>query len=86
MSESIYDVLGYEPHELIGSSPYHIFHPDEIPVLLDIHRYVFEACAADGRRALVSEETACVTYMQLKHKSGEWLPCAVEQYVNRWSS
>ena len=40
LSDSIEDVLGYEPTELLGRSAYSVFHPDEIPMVLDIHRYV----------------------------------------------
>lgn len=67
LSDSIEDVLGYTPADLLGKSCYITFHPDEIPVLIDIHR-----------RAVVGEGTAAVTYMRLRHASGEFVACAIE--------
>jgi PAS domain-containing protein len=37
VSDSITEILGYQPQDLIGRSAYEIFHPDEIPYLRDIH-------------------------------------------------
>ncbi|BEI90410.1 uncharacterized protein CcaverHIS019_0304800 [Cutaneotrichosporon cavernicola] len=37
VSESIAEILGYEPYDLVGKTSYLIFHPDEIPLLREIH-------------------------------------------------
>lgn len=37
VSESIAEILGYEPQDLVGKTSYLIFHPDEIPLLREIH-------------------------------------------------
>lgn len=36
-SASIEDVLGYEPEEVVGSSCFDYFHPDELPFARDKH-------------------------------------------------
>ena len=36
-SESIEDVLGYDPDEVIGKSCFDYFHPDELPFARDKH-------------------------------------------------
>ena len=37
VSDSILDILGYQPEDLIGKSAYLVFHPEEIPYLREIH-------------------------------------------------
>lgn len=36
-SESIDDVLGYDPDEVVGKSCFDYFHPDELPFAKDKH-------------------------------------------------
>jgi PAS domain S-box-containing protein len=36
-SASVEDVLGYEPEEVVGSSCFDYFHPDELPFARDKH-------------------------------------------------
>ena len=36
-SDSIEDVLGYEPEEVVGKSCFDYFHPDELPFARDEH-------------------------------------------------
>jgi PAS domain S-box-containing protein len=36
-SDSIDDVLGYEPEEVVGKSCFDYFHPEELPFARDIH-------------------------------------------------
>lgn len=37
MSDSVADVLGYEPDELVGKSCYSTFHPEEMAKLEEVH-------------------------------------------------
>ncbi|KAK1925446.1 hypothetical protein DB88DRAFT_194686 [Papiliotrema laurentii] len=66
VSDSITEILGYQPQDLIGRSAYEIFHPDEIPYLRDIHYY-----------SLQEERCACVAYMRLMHRDGYFVECCV---------
>jgi len=66
LSSSIQDILGYAPTDLLGRSAYLIFHPEEIPVLTEIHY-----------RALSEETCACVAYQRLLHRDGYFVECAV---------
>jgi len=36
-------LLGYEPHELIGRSPYEVFHPDDLPETRRSHSSILDA-------------------------------------------
>jgi PAS domain-containing protein len=36
-SESVFEILGYEPHEVVGKTSHLIFHPDELPALKEVH-------------------------------------------------
>ncbi|WVW82501.1 hypothetical protein I302_104512 [Kwoniella bestiolae CBS 10118] len=64
VSESMQEILGYTPNDLIGKSCYLIFHPDEIPMLREIHY-----------QALTDEKTACVAYYRALHKDGYYVEC-----------
>ncbi|WVQ82754.1 hypothetical protein IAT38_004886 [Cryptococcus sp. DSM 104549] len=63
-SESMQEILGYAPKELVGKSLYLIFHPEEIPVLRQIHY-----------QALTEERTACVAYFRVLHRDGYYVEC-----------
>ncbi|WVF70296.1 hypothetical protein IAT40_005085 [Kwoniella sp. CBS 6097] len=64
VSESMQDILGYESSELLGKSCYLIFHPEEIPMLRQIHY-----------QALTDEKTACVAYYRVLHREGYYVEC-----------
>ncbi|CAK9783186.1 hypothetical protein CC85DRAFT_263927 [Cutaneotrichosporon oleaginosum] len=66
VSESIAEILGYEPGDLVGKTSYLIFHPDEIPLLREIHFF-----------ALQHEKVGCIMYMRLLHQRGFYVDCAV---------
>lgn len=66
VSDSVTDVLGFEPAELLGRSCYKVFHPEELAKLGEVHY-----------RALADESAACVAYMRLLHKDGYWVECSV---------
>ncbi|BEJ13446.1 hypothetical protein CspHIS471_0306200 [Cutaneotrichosporon sp. HIS471] len=66
VSESIAEILGYDRYDLVGKTSYLIFHPDEIPLLREIHYY-----------ALQHEKVGCIMYMRLLHQRGFYVDCAV---------
>ncbi|WWC86441.1 uncharacterized protein L201_001318 [Kwoniella dendrophila CBS 6074] len=70
VSESMQDILGYTPNDLIGKSCYVVFHPDQIPILREIHY-----------QALTNEKTACVVYQRSLHKDGYYVDCCVSYYT-----
>ncbi|WVQ77006.1 hypothetical protein IAR50_006685 [Cryptococcus sp. DSM 104548] len=70
VSESMQDILGYTPSELVGKSLYLIFHPDEIPFLRHIHY-----------QALTEERTACVAYFRVLHREGYYVECCCSYYT-----
>ncbi|WWC66225.1 uncharacterized protein I206_100126 [Kwoniella pini CBS 10737] len=70
VSESMQEILGYTPNDLIGKSTYLIFHPDEIPMLREIHY-----------QALTDEKTACVAYFRALHKDGYYVECCCSYYT-----
>ncbi|OCF41559.1 hypothetical protein I317_04667 [Kwoniella heveanensis CBS 569] len=64
VSESMLDILGYEPSDLLGKSCYLIFHPEEIQMLRQIHY-----------QALTDDKTACVAYFRVLHREGYYVEC-----------
>ncbi|ODO05938.1 hypothetical protein I350_04999 [Cryptococcus amylolentus CBS 6273] len=70
VSESMQNILGYTPDELVGKSLYLIFHPDEIPILRHIHY-----------QALTEERTACVAYFRVLHREGYYVECCCSYYT-----
>lgn len=65
-SDSITDILGYTPEEVIGRSAYDYFHPDEIPSIQRVH--------ANG---VVADKVAIITYFRIRHKDGRYLECEI---------
>jgi PAS domain S-box-containing protein len=63
-SDSITDVLGYEPEEVVGKSTFDYFHPDEVPLARNEHQN-----AVDLDRASV------LAYVRVRNKAGEWIGC-----------
>ncbi|KAG8953852.1 hypothetical protein FRC04_001482 [Tulasnella sp. 424] len=60
-SPSIVDVLGYEPEEIVGMSPFDIIHPEEL------------ATAGDAfYDALHLDRAATVGFLRFKHKDGTY--------------
>ncbi len=63
VSPSIYNIAGYTPQELIGTNPYHYFHPDDIT---QIH--------ANHQASLVGQQLTNTTYrFHCKNGSYVWL-------------
>lgn len=64
MSDSVEDVLGYLPDEVLGKSCWDYFHPHEIPF----------AKASHGR-GIELDKAAALYYCKVKHKDGYWVSC-----------
>ncbi|KAI9058215.1 hypothetical protein FKP32DRAFT_1582138 [Trametes sanguinea] len=56
-SESVYDLLGYEPHELIGTSSLLLVHPDEFSEVKELHY-----------TTISQDQAAVLAYLRMKHK------------------
>jgi PAS domain S-box-containing protein len=63
-SESILDILGYQPFEVIGKSCYEYFHKDDVP----FNRY-------RHNDAIELDKAAVIHYARIRAKSGEWVSC-----------
>ena len=68
-SPAIVDVLGYEPHEVVGQSAYKFFHPLEIAAVEKLHR-----------SNLAQERVACQILFRARHKNGTYVD--IEIIVN----
>ena len=64
MSNSIIDILGYQPEEVVGKSCWEYFHPDEIPFARAIHG-----------RGVQLDKAAVLNYCQVKNRDGLWVGC-----------
>lgn len=65
-SDSVMDVLGYEPDDIVEKSCWEFFHPDEIPL----------ARAKHGRSVMM-DKAAVLSYCRMKHADGSWIGCEV---------
>ncbi|KAF3093613.1 hypothetical protein TWF569_005042 [Orbilia oligospora] len=63
-SDSVADVLGYPPEEVIGLSCFDFFHPDELPFARKIHN-----------RGIHLDRAAVLVYCRVKHKNGGFIHC-----------
>jgi len=64
VSDSIEDILGYQPHEIRGQSCWDYFHPTEIPFARAVHG-----------RGIYLDKVSALNYCQIKHKDGSWVGC-----------
>lgn len=63
-SESIEDILGFQPHQVFGISCFDYFHPDDIPFAKDEH--------AQGIKL---DKAAVLSYVRIKGSDGAWVTC-----------
>ncbi|KAK4112150.1 hypothetical protein N656DRAFT_710423 [Canariomyces notabilis] len=63
-SDSILDILGYQPEEVKGKSCFDYFHPDEIPFARSVHS-----------RGILLDKAAVLHYARILSKSGQWVSC-----------
>ncbi|EJT68779.1 hypothetical protein GGTG_13656 [Gaeumannomyces tritici R3-111a-1] len=64
VSESIVDILGYQPQEVFGRSCFDFFHPDEIPFARSVHS-----------RGILLDKAAVLHYARLRGRDGQWVSC-----------
>ena len=75
-SDSIEDVLGYQPEDVIGRSCFDYFHPEELPFARDKHG---ESIQFDNAAVLAYCRYIHLPRLQLtprlKNKQNEWIKC-----------
>lgn len=64
ISESITDILGYQPSEVQGKSCFDYFHPDEVPFARSVHS-----------RGVQLDKAAVLHYARIMSKDGQWVSC-----------
>lgn len=62
LSPSVTKILGYTPEELVGTNPYPLFHPDDIPVIRE----------QSHRQAREGREIANIEY-RIRRKDGQYI-------------
>jgi len=65
-SDSIVDILGFSPDEVVNRSCWEFFHPDELPL----------ARATHGR-GIDTDKAAVLSYCRMRDKDGQWIGCEV---------
>jgi PAS domain S-box-containing protein len=63
-SDSIVDILGHTPDEVVNRSVWHFFHPDELPL-----------AKAQHSRGVRLDKAAVLSYCRLKNRQGDWVGC-----------
>lgn len=72
LTESVSDLLGYEPHELVGTPSLDLVHPDEFPQVKLLH---YDTIRQD--------KAAVLAYLRMKHKDPYkgYILCAISRTV-----
>jgi len=72
ISPSIKDIIGYEPEELIGKSPFSFIHPDDKKKLFSILRNYVKA--KEVKKLFTGKESSITERIEyrFKHKAGNW--------------
>ncbi|OCL06179.1 hypothetical protein AOQ84DRAFT_248342, partial [Glonium stellatum] len=63
-SDSIVDILGHTPDEVVNRSCWEFFHPDEIPLARQLHS-----------RGVKLDKAAVLAYCRIKNRQGQWIGC-----------
>jgi len=63
-SESIVDILGYQPEEVLNKSCFDYFHPDEVLLARSVHN-----------RGVRLDKAAVLHYARIRAKDGRWVSC-----------
>ncbi|KAI1852459.1 hypothetical protein JX266_002637 [Neoarthrinium moseri] len=63
-SDSIAEILGYQPHEVQGRSCFDYFHPDEVPFARTVHS-----------RGVRLDKAASLHYVRVQSRDGQWISC-----------
>lgn len=64
VSESIVDILGYQPQDVQGKSCFDYFHPDEVPFARSVHS-----------RGVLLDKAAVLHYARIMSRDGQWISC-----------
>ncbi len=63
-SDSIVDILGHTPDEVVNRSCWDFFHPDELPFAKAFHK-----------RGVRLDKAAVLAYCQIRNREGRWVGC-----------
>ncbi|KAF2637516.1 hypothetical protein P280DRAFT_482950 [Massarina eburnea CBS 473.64] len=63
-SDSIVDILGHTPDEVVNRSAWDFFHPDEVPVAKKLHS-----------RGVKLDKAAVLSYCRIRNRQGDWVGC-----------
>ena len=63
-SDSVVDILGHTPDEVVNRPAWDFFHPDELPVAQDFHS-----------RGVLLDKAAVLAYCQIRNRQGDWVGC-----------
>ncbi|KAF2002363.1 hypothetical protein P154DRAFT_147462 [Amniculicola lignicola CBS 123094] len=63
-SDSIVDILGYTPEEVVNESVWSFFHPQELPFAKEQHA-----------RGVRLDKAAVLSYCQIRNREGQWIGC-----------
>ncbi|KAI0890317.1 uncharacterized protein GGS22DRAFT_11857 [Annulohypoxylon maeteangense] len=63
-SESIADILGYQPQDVQGKSCFEFFHPEEVPFARSVHS-----------RGVLLDKAAVLHYARIMSRDGRWISC-----------
>ncbi|KAM0266492.1 hypothetical protein ACHAPA_006922 [Fusarium lateritium] len=61
-SDSIFEILGYSPQEVLGKSAFDYFHPEEVPYARSVHS-----------RGVLLDKAAVLHYARLRTRDGYWV-------------
>ncbi|KAI8957636.1 hypothetical protein F5Y11DRAFT_360660 [Daldinia sp. FL1419] len=64
VSESVVDILGYQPQDVQGKSCFDYFHPDEVPFARSVHS-----------RGVLLDKAAVLHYARIMSRDGQWVSC-----------
>lgn len=65
-SDSIVDILGYQPDEVVNQSCWNYFHPDELPL----------AQARFGK-GVEMDKAAVIAYCRMRSRDNQWVGCEI---------
>ncbi|KAF1980179.1 hypothetical protein BU23DRAFT_3543 [Bimuria novae-zelandiae CBS 107.79] len=63
-SDSIVDILGHTPDEVVDKSVWQFFHPDELPFAKQLHS-----------RSVKLDKASVLSYCRIKNRQGDWVGC-----------
>ncbi|KAH8681506.1 hypothetical protein BX600DRAFT_505184 [Xylariales sp. PMI_506] len=63
-SDSIIDILGYQPQDVLDRSCFDYFHPEEVPFARNIHS-----------RGVRLDKAAVLHYVRIRARDGRWVSC-----------